>query len=300
MPVDLSALTAYTDENKMPLIRQSLLSPKTISLLNVQPNIKTSAPINIFSHSPIFQAGACGWNASGTTVLTQRVLSVDSFKLNYAECVDTYEEYYTQTLMNPGSYNTELPIEQLYSEEIAAKTAKAIEIMAWQGNKSTGSGNNALTDGLIKYIDEEVGVVTGTALAMDAANIVAGVDEMVASISEDVVASDDLILAMGFPEFRIYMNALKQANMYHIDSAEGSNWEYTVHGTNVKVVAVAGLNGLGRMFLTEASNLHMGTDMVNDSEQFSIRYSDDNDEVRILLKAKLGFQIAFPSRIVSN
>ena len=300
MAVDLTALTAYVDENKLPLIRETLLTAKTISLINVQPNIKTTAPINIFSHTPIFQAGACGWNHAGSTVLSQRQLAVDSFKINYAQCVDDYEAYYTQTLMNPGSYNQDLPTEQLYSEEIAGKSSKAIEIMAWQGDKVGGSGNNLMTDGFIKIIDAEGAVTTGTALAMDAANIIAGVDQMVAAIHEDVVASDDLILAMGYPEFRIYMNALKQANMFHIDSAEGSNWEYTVHGTNVKVVALAGLNGLSRMFLVEASNLFMGTDLLNDSEQFSIRYSEDNDEVRILMKAKIGFNIAFPNRVVSN
>ena len=73
-----------------------------------------------------------------------------------------------------------------------------------------------------------------------------------------------------------------------------------VHGTNVKVVAVAGLNGTDRIFLAEASNLYMGTDLLNDAEDFSIRYSEDNDEVRVKQKFKAGFQVAFPERIVSN
>ena len=103
MAVDLTALTAYVDENKLPLIRETLLTAKTISLINVQPNIKTTAPINIFSHTPIFQAGACGWNAMGTTVLTQRQLSVDSFKINYAQCVDDYEARFLQPRFTNGA-----------------------------------------------------------------------------------------------------------------------------------------------------------------------------------------------------
>ena len=102
MSLDLSALAAYTDETKMALIRQSLLTAKTISMITVQPDIKTSAAINILSSSAVFQAGACGWNADGTTVLDQRLLTVAKFKQNEAICVDDLEAFWTQTLMKPS------------------------------------------------------------------------------------------------------------------------------------------------------------------------------------------------------
>lgn len=304
MAFDLAGLSAYTDENKLPLIRQSLLDGKTISMINVQPDIKTSAPINIFDTTPVWQAGACGWNASGTVTLTQRLITVSKIKNNDAVCVDDLEAFYTQALMKGGSYNEDMPFEQLYSESLSAKTAQYMETLTWQGD-TAGAGNLALADGLIKIIDAEGTVVTGTAKLLDAANIVDAVDEMVAAIPSDVLSSTDLVMFMGYDKFRVYTNALKAANMYHIDIAGASNWEYTVHGTNVKIVAVPGLNntgvaGAGRMFLAETSNLFMGTDMLNDAEQFSIRYSEDNDEVRINQKLKVGFQIGFPNRIVSN
>jgi len=303
MAFDLAGLSAYTDENKLPLVRQSLLDGKTISMINVQPDIKTSAPINIFDTTPVWQAGACGWNASGTVTLTQRLITVSKIKNNDAVCVDDLEAFYTQALMKGGSYNEDMPFEQLYAESLTAKTAKFMETLTWQGD-TTGAGSLVLADGLIKIIDAESTVVTGTAKAMDAANIIDAVDEMVASTPEDVLASEDLTLFMGYDKFRVYTNALKAANMFHIDTVEAKNWEIMVHGTNVKVVAVPGLNGTGagagRMFLVERSNLFMGTDMLNDAEQFSIRYSEDNDEVRINQKLKVGFQVGFPNRIVSN
>ncbi len=299
MAFDLAGLTAYTNENKLPLIRRALLDGKTISMINVQPDIKSSAPINILETSPVWQAGACGWNASGTVTLTQRQIAVAKIKNNDAVCVDDLEAFYTQSLMNSGSYNEDMPFEQLYSENLADKTAKYLEQLAWQGD-TAGAGSLALADGLIKIIDAEASVVTGTALALDAANVIDAIDEMVAATPEDVLTSTDLTLFVGHDVFRTYTNALKQANLYHVDTKEATNWEIMVHGTNVKVVAVAGLNGTDRIFLAEASNLYMGTDMLNDAEQFSIRYSEDNDEVRITQKMKVGFQIAFPERIVSN
>ena len=66
MSLDLSALSAYTDENKNDLVRQAVLGGRTIGLATIQAGIKTTAPINILSSSAVFQAGACGFNASGT------------------------------------------------------------------------------------------------------------------------------------------------------------------------------------------------------------------------------------------
>jgi hypothetical protein len=46
--------------------------------------------------------------------------------------------------------------------------------------------------------------------------------------------------------------------------------------------------------------LYVGSDLLNDAEDFKIFFSEDNDEVRFKQKLKIGFQMAFPERIVSN
>ena len=258
MSLNVAGLTAYTDENAMDLIRASLFESKTIGMIQVQPGIKSAATINILSSTPTWAVGACGWSAAGSTILTQKVLTVSDIKKNEAICLNTLEAYYTQKMMNPGSYNESIPFEQMYAEELAGQTAKMLEVLAWQGN-SAGAGNLVFADGLIKLIDADGAVVTGTVLAMDAANIVNAVDEMVAAIPADVVASDNLVLFMGYAEYRIYAAALRDANLYHYDGSEnqGGQFEQFVPGTNVKVCGVGGLNGLARMFLAETSNLFL-------------------------------------------
>ena len=298
MSLDLTALSAYTDENKMPLVRKAILGGKTLGLITVQPDIKSSAAINILEGSAVFQAGACGFNASGTTTLTQRILSVAKIKQNEAICVDDLEAFYTQTMMKAGSYNEEIPFAQLYAEEKAARSAKAIEKLVWQGD-TTGSGNLAMTDGLIKLIDAEGAVVTGTTKALDAANIIDAVDEMYAAIPEDVLEAEDLHLFMPMEKYRVYTKALRDANLYHYSIADG-DFEIMIPGTNVKAIGVPGLNSSDRIFLMEASNAFAGTDLLNEQEEFKIFYADEADEVRVINKLKIGFNVAFPERIVSN
>lgn len=304
MALDVSGLTTYTDENKLDLIKKSILGGRTVNYITVQPDIKSSAAINIIDTTLVAQAGACGWGASGSTTLTQRDISVCPIKINESICLDTLESYYTQKLMNPGSYNENIPFEEIYASQKAEEINALVEDILWKGDTVSGSGNLALCDGLIVTIDASSasavdGNTTG-ATAVNAANIIDIVDGMVESVPTDIIDSDDLILFMGYERYRLYAKALRDANLYHYNGAENQGEEFTqpVPGTNVKVVAVRGLNNTGKMYLSRGSNFYLGTDLLNDTEDFKLFFSEDNDEVRFRAKWKQGAQVAFPEFVV--
>ena len=304
MALDVSGLSVYTDENKLDLIKKSILEGRTLEYVTIQPDIKSSATINIIDSTLVGQAGACGFASNGTTTLTQRTLSVAPIKVNESICVDTLESYYTQKMMNAGSYNDSIPFEQIFAEDKAEKIADMIETILWKGD-TAGSGNVALADGLLKVIDGASAVdgnVNGvTALTgITSANIVDIIDGLVDSIPADVINADDLVLFVGYDKYRTYAKALRDANLFHYNGAENQGQEFSqmVPGTNVKVVAVKGLNGTDRMIVSRVANLYVGVDMLNDAEDFSIFYSQDNDEVRFISKFKLGVQVAFPELLV--
>jgi len=306
MALDVSGLSVYTDQEKMALIKKSILAGRTLEYITVQPDIKSSASINIIDSTLVAQAGACGWSASGTTALTQRDISVCPIKVNESICLDTLESYYTQKMMNPGSYNEDLPFTQIYSEEKATKINALLEDLVWKGNVATGSGNLALCDGFIALFDSAE--VSGSTVdgnvdsvsSITASNIVDVIDGMVGAIPADIIDADDLVLFMGYETYRTYAKALRDANLFAYTGAENQGQEFSqmVPGTNVKVVAVRGLNGTNRMVLSRGANMYFGTDLLNDAEEFSIFYSRDNDEVRFLSKWKQGVQVAFPEFVV--
>ena len=297
MSLDLTALGNYTDETKNELIRKSILGGRSIALANIQAGIKTTAPIQIFESDAVFQAGGCGWNASGTTTLTQRPVTVSELKINEAFCPKELEAKWTQTLLRAGSEQEELPFEAMLAEEKSAKIQKALEELMWRGD-TAGSGNLAMTDGLIKIIEADGATVTGTTLALDAANIITAVDEMVAAVPADMLMSTDLHIFVSYETYRLYAAQLRAANMFHYTGEEGADFMMTIPGTNIKMIAVAGLNGQGKMILAEASNLVVGVDLLGEEESFKIRYSEDNEEVRFSTQFKVGFTTAFPERIV--
>lgn len=302
MGLDVTGLANYVDQNKLELIRASLLKGRTMELINVQAGIKHTAAINILTSTDAWAAGGgCGFNATGDVVLSQRNIVVADLQNHKSICLKDLNKKYTSTLMNAGSYEDSLPFEALYSEELSAQTSKMIDTLAWKGDTANGlADNNTLTDGYIKIIDAEGTVVDGGAGTMSAATIIDEVDVMVSLVPVDVISSEDVKIFMGLTEFRVYTAALTKANLYHYKAEEGKDFRMYVPGTNVEVIGLAGLNASGRMFLGETSNFYAGVDMLDDSEKFDLFFAKEANEMRLIQEMKIGFQIAFPARIVSN
>lgn len=220
--------------------------------------------------------------------------------------MDTLEAYYTQTLMQPGSYNTQIPFEQLYVQEKTEQISALIDDLIWKGNVATGTGNLNLCNGFIQlagsaaYSGSVVNGNTGSVTAITAANIIGVVDAAVAVIPTNIIDMDDLYLYCGYDFYRTYATALRNANLFHYTGAEdqGQQFSQMVPGTNVRLIAVRGLNNTNKFFISSKSNLYFGTDLLNDYENFELWYSLDNQEVRMAAKWKAGVNAAFWDYVV--
>ena len=83
----MTSLTAYVQEQRLPLIKNAVLKAKSASLFNLQTDIKTSAALNLLSTAVEFGDGlTCGWNEAGTSTLSQRILETGHIKINMAYC----------------------------------------------------------------------------------------------------------------------------------------------------------------------------------------------------------------------
>lgn len=171
MAFDVSGLSNYTEQNKQALITHSLFGSKTISLMTPMVGVKSSETINILDTDAVFQAGGtCAWNASGTTAITQRTVTVGKVKVQEALCPKALEAKYTQTLLAVGSNPESIPFEQIYAEKKAALIASQMETAIWQGDTASGTNNLSYFDGLLKNIGyvysatgvKNVNAITGT------------------------------------------------------------------------------------------------------------------------------------------
>jgi len=306
MAFNVSGLANYTNEQSTELVLKSLFGGKTAAVLQaagqVQVGVKSAEALNILTTSVFLQADGCGYNPSGTTTFTQRTITVGAMKVEETMCPKTLEAKWMQTQIAPGSA-TELPFEEQIGRDKANNIAKLLEVAVWQGDTATSNTNPNTNrfDGFVKIIDaasaSTVAGNTSSATAITIANVEDLIDNMYAVVPADISDADYLVLWVGIDTYKKYTTALRNSNLFHY-AAESEGMEITIPATNIKMIAVGGLNGTDRMYLGKLSNFYMGTDLANEYENYQIFYSRDNDEVRFRAALKAGVQIAFPDQIV--
>ena len=301
---NLSSLATYTDEVGGELMRKAILEGETAKIIKVQPGIKGSQSINLLDSNLIVQDGSCGWNSSGSTIYTQRDITVCAYKVNEALCPADLNDYWLGQLLTPGSYNETVPFEEQISILKTQQISQYIENQLWQASSATtcfsgfkelfaqqGSGTTTVTGGIV--VTGQSAITTTTALAQ--------VDNLVEQIPDDIVDRTDLVVFMSHSNYRKYLINYRTANYFHFNPEDSYQNFKTFHpATNILVHPVGGLNGSNLLVLAPAGYLVMGVDLMSDSETLKMFYSVDFDEVRLRSNFKVGVQIAWPQYVITN
>jgi hypothetical protein len=305
MAFSVGTLANYTNEQSTDLLVRALFGSKTATLLQssnqVQVGIKSAAALNILGSTVFFQADGCGYLSSGTTAFTQRNITVGAVKVEETLCPKTLEAKWMQTQIMPGS-PTMVPFEEQIGNEKAATIAQLLEVAMWQGDTTSGNPNLSRFDGFNKIIAAASPVLGNAApttfTTVTSANIDDILDQIYANIPAAVAAKDDLVCFLGIDAYKLMLLNLKNANLFHYVADAALSMEMVYPGTNMKLIAVGGLNGTNRLVAGSLSNFFMGTDLIDEQEEVKMWYSQDNDEVRVRFTFKAGVQVAFPGEVV--
>jgi hypothetical protein len=311
MAYSVSSLTNYTKENENLLVVSSLFDAKTQDLIrregNVMSGVKSAETINIMDTDAVFQSDStCGFNASGTTSITQRTVTVGKIKVNEQLCPRDLEAKYTQKALQAGSDYDSVPFEQDFSARKAGKIAEALETAIWQGDSASVNAQLNKFDGIIKLANAASGSTVaantttymGTAITgFTSSNITTAVDAMWRALPAGVKGKSDVRIFIGWDLFELYVTALRNQNLFHY-AADNANGELTIPGTQYKLTAVHGLNSTNRIFALRMSNLFLGVDLAGEEDEFRMWFSEDDDVVKFKARFKMGINFAFPAEIV--
>ena len=298
MSFSLGTLTAYTEQQRLPLITKAVFAARTASLFTKQVGIKSAAALNLMDTDAALAAGtSCGWTASGTTTFTQRNITVAPMKIQEALCPRSLEQYWMQSQLTQGSTYDGVPFEQAFAEQKALRIAEALENAIWSGS--------TLVTGLLTILNAASGSTvsgnTGAVSSITTSNVISVFDNIYNQIPQAILTRNDLIIFCGWNNFRTLIGAFKANTgvMYNQVDLQGlADGDIIYPGTNVRVVAVPGLTGTNRIVCSYLGNFFYGTDLLSDEENFSLWYSKDNDEVRFQAAFKAGVQFAYPDLMV--
>ncbi len=128
--------------------------------------------------------------------------------------------------------------------------------------------------------------------------VIAVLDAVYKAIPAQIVDKDDVAIFVGNDVFRTYTIALKNANLFAYTFDGQATGELTLPGTTIKVIAVQGLNGTSKIYAGRVSNLFIGTDLLNEEEQFELLHDPYAMNIKFMAAFKFGVQFAFPDEMV--
>jgi len=280
--IDVTKLTDYVEERRLPLIAKAVLGAKTLQYVNIQTDVKYKAALNLLSADPELQAGGCGFEDQGSVTLSQRIITAPLVKVNMSFCDKDLLKKWTGYEVRVAAGFEKLPFEEEFTNEIVKNLNAKIEKAIWQGDETLG------IEGFGSFDSE----YTSVAAAADAK---AAIDAVYAALPAEVI--DDAVIFVGEDTYRAYITALVNANLYHF-KPEYDGGEYTLPGSNVRVISVNGLNGTKKVYGGSLKNFFVGVDMENDQERFDLWYSKDHQEFRLAINFNIGAQVAWPDQIV--
>lgn len=313
MALSFSGISAYTKQDIAPLLTEAVFAAKTQSLIKsggiLLPKTKSSVAVPKLATLANFQADACGWNASGTTTISQATINVGKIKVEEAICTKDFEAYFTQEALKAGSTYEDFGWAEFstkFTEQKNKMIAKQLEIGLWQGDTDSTSENLKRFDGLMKIIDagspvnaNVSGYVSGGPIAtITGANVVSVLNAVYKAIPVEIVDQDDLKVFVGNDVYRLAVLAYQALNLYNYKVDAEASQTFIIPGTNVELVAVNGLNGTGDIYATTLSNIAMAFDLEAEEENYKIWYSQDFNEVRYRVAFKLGVGVAYTSLCV--
>ena len=296
--VDLSKLTKYVQEQRVPLINEVSLKAANVHYLSCQSDIKTSAKLNLLNTSVAFKSGLeCNWTGGSSQALSQRELKTGVIKVEQAYCVRAMSDYWSQYQVRVAADPGVLPFEEDFTNGIVRAVDEAVEKAVWQGDTSSSVDNLKYFDGFLKIIDAEPDKVE-----VDTASLTTVYDKVkavYAAIPAKAFERGEVQIFMGSDDYRTLVQELVTANLYHYNPGDaGKGNEYMLPGTDIKVIGVNGLNGKHRIVAGSKYNMFYGFDIDSTDREFKLWYSEDNDEYRLRIVFNAGVQVAFPDEVV--
>jgi hypothetical protein len=205
---------------------------------------------------------------------------------------------------------------QIYTADKQAKLQAYMDDLFWKASPSnhfSSDANLTLCTGILEtllYTSATSSIVSGngtfsTNVAMTSGNAIAIIDSMIAAMNtsaSQILTEGDLTLFLSYADFNSLVTALRTANYFHVttgqDETGSGRWSFMYPGQPVRIVAVRGLNGKNYRLLTNAHNLAVGVDIMEDYSKFRIWYEDLYDQVYFRAKFKIGANAYYYQNIV--
>lgn len=289
MALNLTGLSDYVRQNSTDLVVKSIMTADTIEFLKsegtVLVGIKGSEDIPMLDSDINIQDGSdCGRTPLGSTSFTKATITVKPLKDEQDFCPKAYEKKWMVEYLTQGQTYTEL----LFANEImalrASKIAEANEKLVWQGDTASANANLNKFDGFIKKAPVTVALPSG-------ATLIEQLQKALLTVDVAVKSQSDFAIFLSKNDLELINIELSNKNIYK----ETDNQK--LFGTNVRLVAVNGLNGTDKFYFGRSRSFVIGTDLLGEEDSAEMTYSVETKKIYMDFHYALGVQVIYPAEV---
>ena len=285
----VSSITGFTDQSSQEIVAKALIGATTPANTTVKLGVRGTQQIQLLNSAPVYQTGACGWDASGTTTFTQVSLSSQHEKVNEELCFQQLWDTYQSLLLPAGQDPETVPFLTQIIDLKVKQIQQRIETKLWSSTVAGGDAFNGFNFLIATGQTSVAASASGTTFSSTAAygtngNPITEVDKLISALSDDALVFDDLVVFMSYSNFRLYNQALVKANFFqnYIGTTNVTSNMSAIHpSTNVKVLPTLGLNGSNKVTIGPAQYMFCGFDLMSDHEKMDAFWSRDFDVLKI-------------------
>lgn len=294
----VTSLPDYVQENHDILIKNfGLIGGDTRKRISIQTGVKKDANINLLDLAPVLQDGAaCSFDASGSATLSQRIIETSPIKVNMDICPKNLRGKYAEYLIRNNATENDLPFEKYIMDGVIKEINKKIETLIWQGDKSK------ITDADLKWINGFLAILVadGTHESVTWAATATAYEQILAVYNAipEAALERGAEIYVSPAKFRAFLQNLVALNLFHYNPGNENPNEFTLPGSDTKVVKTPGLAGSDYILATYPENLVYGCDMEGDSEDIDLWWSRDDRLFKLAVEWNSGVQVVLPDMIV--
>lgn len=274
----------------------------------------------------------CGFSAAGGTLdITDKTITVNRVKANVEECADTWASTIFEEGLKRGVAINDMSntaIEDIIRRQLDSALRSDIHRICWFGDANDADNDWKQFDGWISlFVDASASFETGCFINADSTSFESGdalaTDGAYGLMKQMYSAQHESLRAMSNKKFYVTYTVYDNLMDTYEDTQSGVGLLRLIEGVNtltfrgIPVVPVpewdtnladstnphytgSGLSiGSNLIVLTSPDNLIVGTDVTSTTNEFKIRYADDdNEKLKIISKFKLGVQFIHPELVV--
>jgi hypothetical protein len=230
MSLDVTGIANYIKENPTEINTEAILGLKSLDYLTIQPGVRSSTKVNKLVTDAVLQAGGCGWSPNGLTTLTQRELTVATYKVQEDLCDEDFMPTIFQ-LIGKGANDENFSLENAYVDLKVKTIQNALENLIWKADTVGGD----LFDGILKVA---VADVPGGQQIVRTASIIDDIDSLIDLLPEGVLEEEGFTCVMSRVNFRALVKEFRVIDSNHIALFDQLSNELVFPGTNLKVVGL--------------------------------------------------------------